>query len=54
MANHYRTLARTDPEYSAFSRDPREIAERYRRPLFVSETGTEGDERPGMVPPRRG
>jgi hypothetical protein len=41
------TIRRGDPEYRPFHEILAEVYERYRRPLFVSETGTEGDERPG-------
>jgi hypothetical protein len=41
-----KTLVRTDPEYRPFREILAEVAGRYQRPVFVSETGTEGDDRP--------
>lgn len=41
------TIHRTDPDYRPFSEILKEVYERYRRPLFVSETGTEDDARAG-------
>lgn len=40
-----RPLPRTDPRYRPFHRILQEVWQRYRRPMFVSETGTEGDAR---------
>ena len=42
-------IERTDPNYKPFAAILREVYERYRRPLFVSETGTEDDARPGWL-----
>ena len=39
------TLERNDPRYRPFSRILEEVWKRYRRPIFVSETGTEDDAR---------
>ncbi|MDP9054011.1 MAG: beta-galactosidase [Acidobacteriota bacterium] len=48
--NQWRNLAETlhpgDREYRPFSEILAEVYERYRRPLFVAETGTEGECRP--------
>jgi hypothetical protein len=44
--NHGRTLKPADDEYKPFSRILEEVWNRYRVPIFVSETGTEDDERP--------
>jgi hypothetical protein len=41
------TLFRTDLRYKPFSRILEEVWERYRRPIMISETGTEGEERAG-------
>ena len=38
-------LPRTDPRYRPFNQILQEVWQRYRRPMFVSETGTEGDAR---------
>jgi hypothetical protein len=43
--NHGRTLKPPDAEYKPFSRILEEVWNRYRLPIFVSETGTEDDER---------
>lgn len=43
--NFGRTITRNDPEYRPFSRILEEIYDRYRLPMFISETGTEGDQR---------
>ncbi len=40
------TLQRDDPRYKPFRNMLREVWERYRRPMFVSETGTEDCGRP--------
>lgn len=42
-------LGRSDPRYRPFHRILEEVWKRYRRPLFVSETGTEGDGRAGWL-----
>jgi hypothetical protein len=44
--NHGRTLKPTDAEYKPFSRILEEVWNRYRVPIFVSETGTEDEKRP--------
>lgn len=41
------TIRRDEPEYRPFREILHEVWDRYRRPVFVSETGTEGDDRPG-------
>jgi len=41
-----KTLTRKDPEYRPFREILAENYERYQRPIFVAETGTENDERP--------
>lgn len=38
-------LQRSDPRYRPLHRILGEVWKRYRRPMFISETGTEGDER---------
>lgn len=38
-------LSRSDPRYRPLHKILEEIWQRYKRPLFISETGTEGDER---------
>jgi len=43
--NHAETLTRHDPRYRPFHRIIQEVWERYRRPLFISETGTENNAR---------
>lgn len=42
-------LERTDPRYRPFRTMLAEMHERYGRPLFVSETGAEGDVRPAWL-----
>ncbi len=44
--NHGRTLRREEPEYRPFREILAEVQQRYQRPLFVSETGTENEDRP--------
>ena len=44
-----RPLRPEDPLYRPFREMLAEVYARYRRPLFVSETGAEGDERPGWL-----
>ena len=39
------SLSRTDPRYRPFRQILMEIWERYRRPMFIAETGTEDDAR---------
>jgi hypothetical protein len=41
------TIYRNDPNYRPFHQILQEVFERYRRPLFISETGTENDARAG-------
>lgn len=43
------SLPRSHPEYRPFRDMLHEVFERYRRPLFVGETGTEGDARPAWL-----
>ncbi len=40
-----RSLPRTDPRYKPFHQILKEVWDRYHRPMFVSETGTEDDAR---------
>lgn len=42
-------MNRTDPLYRKFRHILNDVYNRYRRPLFVSETGIEGDERPDWL-----
>ncbi len=42
-------MHRTDPLYRKFRHILNDVYNRYRRPLFVSETGIEGDERPAWL-----
>lgn len=44
--NFGETLSPEDPEYRPFRHILREVYERYGRPVFVAETGTEGVKRP--------
>lgn len=44
--NHGRTLTPADPEYRPFHQILLEVWERYRVPIFVSETGAEDGKRP--------
>jgi hypothetical protein len=44
--NYGETIRRGDPHYRPFREILLEVYQRYRRPLFVSETGTENDDRP--------
>ncbi len=44
--NHGDTIRRSNPLYRPFHRILCEVWERYRVPMFVSETGTEDDDRP--------
>src|ERR1700744_4046161 len=41
------TIHRNDPENRPFHLILREVYQRYDRPVFVAETGTENDARPG-------
>jgi hypothetical protein len=45
--NHGKTIRRGDPHYRPFREILQEVYGRYRRPMFISETGTEDAERPG-------
>lgn len=45
--NFGQTLHRGEAEYRPFHLILKEVYERYGRPLFVAETGTEGEDRPG-------
>jgi hypothetical protein len=42
---NYRTIAHTDERYRPFRSILAEVYDRYRRPMFVAETGSEGDMR---------
>jgi beta-glucosidase/6-phospho-beta-glucosidase/beta-galactosidase len=44
--NHGETIRRHEPEYRPFREIITEVYQRYGRPLFIAETGTEGDDRP--------
>lgn len=44
-----RTVERGNPLYRPFREILREFYDRYHRPLFISETGTEGERRPGWL-----
>jgi hypothetical protein len=44
--NHGKTIWRHEPEYRPFRAFLSEVYERYQRPLFISETGTENEDRP--------
>ena len=44
--NHGNTIRRHEPEYRPFREIVTEVYQRYGRPLFIAETGTEGDDRP--------
>ncbi len=43
------TMKRGDPLYRPFRHLAADIHARYERPLFIAETGTEGDDRPGWL-----
>jgi beta-glucosidase/6-phospho-beta-glucosidase/beta-galactosidase len=45
--NFGETIWRGEPEYRPFRDILTEVYERYRRPVFVAETGTEDEKRPG-------
>ena len=45
--NRGKTIRRGDPEYRPFREIIQEVYDRYSRPLFIAETGTEDEERPG-------
>ncbi len=40
------TITRFQPEYRPFSEILKEVHQRYQRPMWISETGTEGEDRP--------
>lgn len=44
--NHGPTIWKNDPNYRPFHQILKDVWERYQRPLFIAETGTEGDARP--------
>jgi hypothetical protein len=44
--NFGKTIRRDDPEYRPFREILAEVYQRYRRPMFISETGTENEDRP--------
>jgi len=45
--NFGKTIRRGEPEYRPFREIVEEVYLRYRRPIFIAETGTENAERPG-------
>jgi hypothetical protein len=47
--NHGNTIWRDEPEYRPFREILAEVYQRYQRPLFVSETGTENEGRPDWL-----
>jgi beta-glucosidase/6-phospho-beta-glucosidase/beta-galactosidase len=47
--NYGRTIRRGEPEYRPFSEILQEVYRRYQRPIFVSETGTENEDRPAWL-----
>jgi hypothetical protein len=47
--NHGNTIRRHELEYRPFREIVAEVYHRYRRPLFISETGTEDDDRPNWL-----
>jgi len=47
--NFGETIWRGEPEYRPFREILAEVYERYQRPIFVSETGTENDARPSWL-----
>jgi hypothetical protein len=47
--NHGNTIRRDEPEYRPFREILAEVHQRYQRPLFVSETGTENEDRPDWL-----
>ena len=52
--NHGPTIRRNEPAYRPFREILAEVYHRYRRPMFISETGTEDDDRPAWLALRRG
>ena len=51
---HGKTIWRHEPEYRPFREILADVYERYERPMFISETGTEGEDRPSLVRLHRG
>jgi beta-glucosidase/6-phospho-beta-glucosidase/beta-galactosidase len=47
--NFGKTIWRNESEYRPFREIVTEVYERYRRPLFISETGTENSDRPAWL-----
>jgi len=47
--NFGKTIYRHEPEYRPFSEILAEVYTRYRRPMFISETGTEDSKRPSWI-----
>ena len=47
--NFGETITRFQPQYRPFSEILKEVHERYQRPMFISETGTEGEDRPNWL-----
>jgi len=47
--NHGEPIRRDEPEYRPFSEIVGEVYRRYERPMFVSETGTEDEDRPAWL-----
>ncbi len=47
--HHQEPLRRTDARYRPFRQIITEVWRRYQRPLFISETGTEDEDRPGWL-----
>ena len=43
------TIGRSNPSYRPFRHILEEVFKRYKRPMFVAETGTEDDERPAWL-----
>jgi hypothetical protein len=44
--NHGKTIFRQDPHYRPFREILLEVRDRYERPIFIAETGTENEDRP--------
>ena len=47
--NFGKTIFREEPEYRPFREILAEVHRRYHRPMFISETGTENDDRPSWL-----
>ena len=47
--NYGNTIRRHEPQYRPFRDIVAEVYQRYDRPLFIAETGTEGDDRAGWL-----